>query len=185
MTDLLFVCTGNRCRSPVADALAWRSLRDRGIEAKVASAGILEGGAPLPTETMRVLSERGIECGERRSVQITPELLAESSLIVGMDRSHVREVVVLDGEAWPRTFTLKEAVRRAHQVGPRHVALPFSDWAVRLGEGREPSEMLGASSQDDIDDPIGAPYAAHERTAEIIGELVDDLIDLAWPDGVG
>jgi protein-tyrosine-phosphatase len=184
MADILFVCTGNRCRSPVADAIAWRSLRDRNITADVASAGLLEGGAGLPHETVRVLTKRGIDSGDRRSLQVTPELLTASTLILGMDRGHVRELAVLEADAWHKTFTLKEAVRRAHHIGPRRFGEPLDQWVVRLGEGREPSDLLGASSEDDIEDPIGAPYQEHERTAAVIEELLTELLDLVWPDRI-
>jgi protein-tyrosine phosphatase len=183
MPDVLFVCTGNQCRSPLADASAWRSLRRRDIEAEVASAGVLRGGAPLAPETLRVLAQRGIDGGDRRSQQISRELVSRSALILGMDRGHVREVAVLDGDAWRRTFTLKEAVRRAHDIGPRRFAEPLATWAERLGAGRSPNDMLGQSSDDDIADPMGAPYSVHEQTALVIDELVEELVDLAWPDG--
>ena len=182
MPDVLFVCTGNRCRSPVADALTWRALRSRGVPATTASAGLLVGGAPLPAETVRVLAKFGIDDHDRLSQQVTVDLLATSTLVVGMDRSHVREIAVLDPEVWHHTFTLKEAVRRATDVGPRGVGEALPAWAERLGAGRNPADILGASEADDIADPIGAPYREHERTAELIEELVDQLVDLAWPD---
>jgi protein-tyrosine phosphatase len=181
VNDVLFVCTGNRCRSPVAEALAWQALRVRGIQATTASAGLLEGGAPLPEETVHVLARYAVDGRKRLSAQVTRELVAESTLVVGMERSHVREIALLDPTAWHRTFTLRELVRRASAAGPRQDGESMLDWAERIAADRDPADMLGSSEADDIVDPIGAPYAEHERTAMIILELVDRLVDLAWP----
>jgi protein-tyrosine phosphatase len=184
MADVLLVCTGNRCRSPVADALMWRALRDRGIDATTTSAGLLEPGAPLPPETVRVLARYGIEGRGHRSRQVTPELITDTTLVVGMERSHVRAVSVLDAAAWHRTFTLKELVRRATGAVPRPFGETLPEWASRLGGDRAPGDMLGESAADDIADPMGLPYPEHARTAIVIEELVERLVDLAWPDAV-
>ena len=183
MPDILFVCTGNRCRSPIAEVLTWKVLRERRIRGTTDSAGTLDGGAPLPAETVRVLSKFGIDGTGRVSRRVTPDMAAHSALIVGMERAHVRAVALLDHSVWHRTFTLKEVVRRAFASGPRPFDEPLSAWAERLGAGREPSDMLGASGEDDIDDPMGAPFTEHERTASVIDALVVRLVDLAFPDG--
>jgi hypothetical protein len=66
--NLLFVCTGNTCRSPMAEALARHALRERGwSEVDVASAGRGgAGGSPASPEVPDVLAELGIESGHHR-----------------------------------------------------------------------------------------------------------------------
>jgi hypothetical protein len=46
-------------------------------------------------------------------------MIRHATLRIGLEREHVQEAVLLDGSAWPRTFTLKEIVRRGEEVGPR------------------------------------------------------------------
>jgi protein-tyrosine phosphatase len=179
--DVLFVCTGNRCRSPVAEALTVRTLRSRGVQASTASAGLLEGGALLPPETVRVLQRYGIDGRRRTSRQVSAELVGASALVLGMDRSHVREVSVLDASAWHRTFTLKELVRRASIAGARPHGEPVARWAERVAAGRDPMDLLGASDDDDIADPMGEPYPEHVRTATVIDQLVGRFVPLVWP----
>jgi protein-tyrosine-phosphatase len=50
--------------------------------------------------------------------------------------------------------------------------------------GRTRTDLLGSSSDDDVDDPIGLPRSAYEKTANELSDLVDRLVDLLWPAAV-
>jgi hypothetical protein len=97
-----------------------------------------------------------------------------------MERSHVREAVVTAPEVFSRTFTLKELVRRGRRVGPRRPDEPLDDWLAKAHEGRTPRELLGGSTEDDVDDPIGQPRAAYERMVAELDGLLDELVWLVW-----
>jgi hypothetical protein len=101
-----------------------------------------------------------------------------------MERLHVRDAVVADSSIWPRSFTLKEAVRRGEAVGPRRVGEALVTWIARVHEGRRTQDLLGASLDDDIADPAGGTRVEHEETADEIADLVARFVDLAWPPGV-
>lgn len=179
---LLFVCTANQCRSPMAAAILRAKLAAAGIdEVEVASAGLLPGGARATVEAAATVP--GLD--DHVSRQLTPEMVAAADLIVGMTREHVREVAVSDRDSFGRTFTLKELVRRAEAVGPRRLGEPVAAWAERVGEGRSPLELLGASPDDDIEDPIGRNLAAYRRTAEELEALLDRFAALVWPEAWG
>jgi protein-tyrosine phosphatase len=179
---LLFVCTANQCRSPMAVAILRAKLAAAGIEGvEAASAGLLPGGAPATAEAAATVP--GLD--DHVSRRLTPEMVAAADIVVGMTRAHVREVAVCDRDAFARAFTLKELVRRGEEAGPRRPGEPVAAWVARVGAGRSPLELLGASPDDDIDDPIGRSQAAYRRTAEELDVLLDRLVGLMWPEAWG
>jgi protein-tyrosine-phosphatase len=178
---ILVVCTANRCRSPLAAALLREQLADRGSAARVGSAGLGDAGMAATSGTVEVAKSLGLDLTEHRSRAVAARLLARADLILGMERYHVREVVLLDARTWHRTFTLKELVRRGEATGPRAAGEGIRGWAAKVGAGRDRSEMLGESLTDDVADPTGGDVADHERTAEELHDLVTRFVDLAWP----
>jgi low molecular weight protein-tyrosine phosphatase len=176
--SVLFVCTANVCRSPMAEGLLRRRL---GPEAggQVTSAGTRAVALPVSPNAVLAASERGADIAGHRPRPISTEMLAGEGLdlVVTMTREHVREVVALDRTAWPRTFTLKELVRRAGDVGPaRDGDLPA--WRSRLGAGRSAAQLLGDDPRDDVADPFGGPLSAYRRTAGEIDDLLARLVAL-------
>lgn len=111
---------------------------------------------------------------------MTADLLSQADLILAMAREHVREAVVTAPETWPRTFTLKELVRRAGRVGPRQPAEPLDAWLARVHEGRTPRELMGRSDEDDVADPIGQPRKAYERMIEEVDSLLEQVVWMVW-----
>lgn len=97
--NLLFVCTGNTCRSPMAAAIAERETRRRGWHhVAIRSAGTgAASGAPASTETVAVLKEQGIETSGHFSEMITGEHVRWADLILAMSLSHVYAVNDLGG----------------------------------------------------------------------------------------
>ncbi len=101
--------------------------------------------------------------------------------MLGLARDHVREVVVRWPEAWGRTFTLKELVRRGEGVGPRRADEELPDWLGRVSEDRDRRDLLGSSNLDDVVDPIGGLPSMFEQVAGEIQRLCVSLTDLVWP----
>ena len=178
---ILVICSANRCRSPLAAALLRDHLVGRSPEAHVASAGFGDAGAPATSATVEAASALGLDLAEHRSRAVESALLVRADLILTMERYHVREVVVQDPDAWDRTFTLKELVRRGEATGVRGAGEGLGEWCARVGTGRERRELLGASVTDDVADPTTGGAAEHERTAEELQDLVTRLVELAWP----
>jgi protein-tyrosine-phosphatase len=173
--SVLFVCTANRCRSPMAAALLDEAAGDRGISGiEIGSVGVLPGGLPA-AEGARATVD-GLE--EHVSHQVTAPLVRFADLVIGMGRSHVREVVVLAPEAFSCSFTLKELVRIA---SPRGGDESLDAWVKRVGAGRRPSQLAGNAYDDSIADPMGGPLSRFEATADELRRLIDELVDLAWP----
>ena len=164
----------------MAEALLRRRLLDVGELPRVHSAGLQGDGYDVSRGAVSALAPYGLDIGAHRSRLMTKAMLAEADLVVGMAREHVREAVLLHPEAWPRTFTLKELVRRAEQAGARAPGQSFEEWLDKVHAGRSRGDLLTAASDDDIADPIGMSSEVYERTAAEIGDLVDRLVAAAW-----
>lgn len=164
----------------MAEALLRHRLSGLGVDARVASAGILRPGQRASEHGVDILRGRGLDMTAHRSQSMSRDLLRNFDLILAMAREHVREAVVLDPSLWPRTFTLKELVRRGEAVGPRPAGEPLADWLARVGQGRRIAELTGASPADDVADPYGGPRPAYERMATELDDLLDRLVSLVF-----
>ena len=93
MRTVLFICTGNTCRSPLAEGIA-RGLVAKGIDGLtskvfVVSAGVFAAsGAATSPETVAALDARGYEC-DGASIPLTAEMIDRADLVLGMTASHV------------------------------------------------------------------------------------------------
>jgi protein-tyrosine-phosphatase len=97
--NLLFVCTGNTCRSPLAAAITLQELsRRRWSHVRVESAGIATvPGAPASEGALVVAQESGIDLTLHRSQPLSIELITWADLILGMGPSHLVGVAELGG----------------------------------------------------------------------------------------
>ncbi len=112
MKQILLVCTGNICRSPLAAALLERALRERaaaGMEVTSAGTGAWDG-APVSEGAYLVGLERGLDLSGHRARLLTRELVEEADLILTMARHHRARVDELGGEG--RVFVLGEYAGR-------------------------------------------------------------------------
>jgi protein arginine phosphatase len=104
---LLFVCTGNTCRSPLAEALARREAIERGLgDVEIASAGTSAwDGAPASDGALLVAMERGLDLAQHRSQQLTRELVQSHDVVLGMGPHHVERAEALGGEGRTHLLT--------------------------------------------------------------------------------
>ena len=93
MPTILFVCTGNTCRSPMAEAVFLHDYAQLGWTAR--SAGLFALGEPISYNAAEALKERGYTAPCRVSVQLTEEAVREADLIVGISSSHASRIKMM------------------------------------------------------------------------------------------
>ena len=97
---ILFVCTGNTCRSPMAAAIGRRLAAERGLsDLEIGSAGTSAWeGAPASDGALLVGIEHQLDLNEHRSRQLTRELVAEQDVILAMGPHHLERLIALGGQ---------------------------------------------------------------------------------------
>ena len=120
---LLFVCTGNTCRSPLAEAIARREAIERGLaDVEVASAGTSAWeGAPASDGALLVALERSLDLSGHRAQMLTRELVERHDVILAMGPHHLERAEALGGEG--KTFLL--SVFAANAPSDRAISDPF------------------------------------------------------------
>lgn len=97
MTTILFICTGNTCRSPMAACLCNALLEERGLtDVQAVSAGLYAAsGEPASLGAQRAMQRRGLSLARHGSRPISEMLLSSASFVVGLSGSHVAQFRML------------------------------------------------------------------------------------------
>jgi protein-tyrosine phosphatase len=104
--NVLYVCTGNVFRSPVAAEMTKQLLGDANV--KVESAGMLEyKGAPLPKDVMELTKRHGINISAHQPKQVNAKLVEAADLILVFDKKQVGELTEKYPHARKKTYTIK------------------------------------------------------------------------------
>jgi protein-tyrosine phosphatase len=168
---VLFVCTGNICRSPTAEALARRELaRYPGVPIQVSSAGshALEGN-PAASRSILAASARGASLERHFARELTRRRVRAADLVLCMAAEHRPFVLSYDRSAADRTFLLATFARAA--VEWDWLATSPAELVALAAEHRQPEQ-----DGDDIDDPLGQPAEAYAACAERLDGLVGTVI---------
>jgi protein-tyrosine phosphatase len=144
--NVLFVCSGNICRSPMAEACLRRALAGESVA--VASAGTLGiEGAPAAPEAVRALEEIGIDLSDHRSQGVTRDLLERASIVVTMERAHLLDLLQRFGPVPQRRHLIREFER-----------------------GPAPRE-----DAPDLPDPVGLPIGVYRGLLQVLQPCIEHL----------
>jgi protein-tyrosine phosphatase len=192
--SLLIVCTGNLCRSPMAQA-AVRSGLDAHLapadrdKLRVASAGVrAPHGAPLERNTLRVLTERGIPLDGFTSRRLNASMVESAGLVLTASRSQRLVIGQERPEAYGRTYTLREFADLLQEVDPAKLPTdPVQRAASVVGLAREIRGLRAPLPPDqiDIDDPIGQRLPAFRRCLDTVLAAVAPIVAVLAPDHPG
>lgn len=115
---ILFVCTGNTCRSALAEALARKVIIERGLsDVEIHSGGTSAwDGAPASDGALLVGMERGLDLSQHRSQTLTRELVGDADLVLAMGPHHLERIDALGGGG--RSFLLTDFASRGASARP-------------------------------------------------------------------
>lgn len=115
---IVFVCTGNTCRSPMAEAIARKIAIERGLhEVDVASAGTSAwDGAPASDGALLVLMERGMDLSPHRAQSLTRTIVRDADLVLAMGPHHLERIEALGGAG--KSFLLADYASHGTSIRP-------------------------------------------------------------------
>jgi protein-tyrosine-phosphatase len=176
VVTILFVCTGNICRSPLADVfMADRSRRLLGGAVRVRSAGIA-AGRYVSAETIETAREMGLDAETLRPTQVTPEMLRAADLIVTMTGDHKAEVLEMAPEVADKAFSLKELTGLLASMSPLSPSTERASVLARIAEAERRRGSDGEAVLEGVRDPLGLPMDVYREVAADIEAGVDALV---------
>lgn len=150
--DILFVCTGNICRSPMAEGILKSRLDERDYSVSSAGTHAYEG-LPASNKGILICRDEGIEIGDHSSRSVSGDLLNDADLVLVMERDH--QIVIEN--SFPE---FKNKV---------HLLREF---------GRAQNDVTGA----EVDDPVGGDIETYRQCFDLLSEEIDRIIPILQND---
>lgn len=187
MKRILFVCTGNTCRSPMAEGMFRQMAEQAGIRIEVRSAGVAAaGGTPISPQARIVLRDKGIK-DELRSDMLDRNLTEWADLILTMTMNHKRFVIERFPDAVTKVHTLKEYALAdpsvIHDLEERQALIASLQLNMAMNQPLDAEDQQRLAELEarlpsfDVADPIGGPVEVYEACAAEIGQALAQVIE--------
>lgn len=196
--NILFVCTGNTCRSPMAEAL----LKHKFPEVNVKSAGVFaHNGERISQHAVDVLKERGVDANHV-SQRVTPRLLQWADVVLMMTTGHKQALMMEYPNHQEKYFTLKEYVSEADKEVWGQLKKIYADFEIKRSKyikenGRKLDQKILEENLSsllekelneirilerslinyDISDPFGGSLSVYKKTLMELEENINLLIE--------
>jgi low molecular weight protein-tyrosine phosphatase len=176
--DVVVICSGNRFRSPIAEAVLRREAD--GLPVTVRSFGTLDlpSSHPLP-EALELAPGLGLDLMSHRSRPLADQDLSDADLVIGFESIHAATAVVGAGARRERTFLITELVDNLEGIAPQ----PADGLVERARRSvREADEARKASNRvaREIADPIGGPSSRYPKIADEVVRLTTRVSELLF-----
>ncbi len=186
MKRILFVCTGNTCRSPLAEGLFRDMASKEGLDVEVRSAGVSAlDGWPVSENTLKILEEKGIS-EKMSSNAISEQWVDWADVILTMTVSHKRNVIGRFPQAVEKTFTLKEYVEddaavlaniaEIERLYTERELKKALDQKMTEEEQARLTELENSLPNYDIVDPFGGSLDTYRKCSEEIEQSLRKLV---------
>jgi protein-tyrosine phosphatase len=179
---ILFVCTGNICRSPFAAAYTTERLGSVGL-AGFAQASSSGSQALVGASCPRPLTERvvalGIDLTHHVGRALDPKQVEEASLVLGLGREHRRAAIKAAPRAARYSFTLREFARLVAAEAPESDdagSLTLESFVQSIAARRGTIPLAAEPLDDDVVDPYGHDGDVYDESVAQIVEAVDSIV---------
>ena len=182
---VLFVCTGNICRSPMGELLFPHFYHTDGIETDSAGTqGLVD--SPIDPSSAKLMALDGIDSSQFRSKRLTPQLAMSSDLILCFTEHQRRKIVALAPRVRSKTFLLSDFANLCRYFGQNNL-LHGSNVEDRMREVMYNASMARRAlpEAEDIADPYRKEFAAFQMAHDQIGYAIADIAQALEPSRAG
>ena len=174
--SICFICTGNRFRSPLAQAFIERLTL--GLPVQISTAGTVESqSVPALPEARQIAVLCGVDLTRHRSQRLSALSLEATDLVIGLEEEHVRRAIVDAGAQRSNTFTFREVVRlvRNFVSAPDLTTVERARTAVTFADALRRRDPAAVGEDTDVPDPLGRSWKVQLEIAREIRELSFEL----------
>ena len=186
---IVFVCTGNICRSPMAEQILIEKAAKAKLPIAVSSAGVMAmTGDPMTPQSVDAMVKRGFTPTQHTSQDLTPKILEEADLVLTATLEHRGELARMLPKASKYSFTIDEFARLTSFLSadpeyqeefkkkPRETREQYLRRAIQeavLLRGMVPTNL----DPKDVVDPYGESVEVYNQVAEHIDVMLEIIVD--------